>query len=96
MSKKKKQGYPIPVRQDAEPPAPSMATLAAMVGEPEAGKGFSHNNLCSLREVTNANLSNLREEMMEARASRAATIANLEAWRDELNEAIAILRAQQG
>jgi hypothetical protein len=60
------------------------------------GKGFSHNNLLSLREVTKENLANLRTEMMEARASRAETIANLEAWRDELNEIIAILRAQHG
>lgn len=59
------------------------------------GKGFSHENLCSLREVTNGNLANLRQELLDARANKAATIANLEAWRDELEETIAILRAHR-
>jgi uncharacterized membrane protein len=75
------------------PPEPPLPALDR--SHEATGRGFSHENLCSLREVTRGNLDNLHEEIQEARAKRAATIANLEAWRDELNEAIAILRAHE-
>jgi hypothetical protein len=45
--------------------------------------------------VPRVNLLGIREDATAARADTARTIAELEAWRDEIDATIAFLRAQR-
>lgn len=47
------------------------------------------------KSVPRINLMGIREDATAARADTARTIAELEAWRDEINATIAFLRAQR-
>jgi hypothetical protein len=85
--RKQREEFNVPVKGIEAPPKPMIDTV-------EPGP-FIKDNLASLRDVTSTQLLNLRDEIADARARRLAIAANLEGWRDEINEAIAILRAHE-
>ena len=71
-------------RAETLPVNSTVEEVKAMVKEPEGRKS-----------IANVNLADIREKATAARTDTAHIIAELEAWRDEIDATIAFLRAQK-